>query len=47
MSTVELYFGLKSPDEGKVDPAAWRMFVDNEVTPQFPKGLTLDEISGQ
>ena len=47
MSKVELYFGLKIPDGGKVDPAAWRMFVDNEVTPRFPEGLTIDKVSGQ
>ncbi len=47
MSKVELYFGLKIPDGGKVTPAAWQMFVDNEVTPRFPKGLTIDEVSGQ
>ncbi|CAK8714696.1 hypothetical protein KKHLCK_03755 [Candidatus Electrothrix laxa] len=47
MSKVELYFGLNIPDGGKIDPATWQMFVDNEVTPRFPKGLTIKEVSGQ
>jgi len=47
MSKVELYFGLDIPGGGKVSPVAWQGFVDKEVTPRFPSGLTIDEVSGQ
>lgn len=47
MSKVELYFGLDIPGGGKVDSVAWQRFVDKEVTPRFPAGLTIDEVSGQ
>ncbi|MCI5147749.1 MAG: DUF3574 domain-containing protein [Candidatus Electrothrix sp. AR3] len=47
MSKVELYFGLDIPNGGRVEPAAWQMFIDQEVTPRFPEGLTIDKVSGQ
>jgi hypothetical protein len=47
MSKVELYFGLDIPGGGRVDPVAWQTFVDKEVTPRFPNGLTIDQVSGQ
>ncbi|HLG46160.1 MAG TPA: DUF3574 domain-containing protein [Reyranella sp.] len=37
---VDLYFG-------EVGPADWRAFLDEEVTPRFPNGLSVIDIYGQ
>ncbi|HZB38332.1 MAG TPA: DUF3574 domain-containing protein, partial [Beijerinckiaceae bacterium] len=37
--------GLKSG--GEVGEAAWRRFLDREVTPRFPDGFTVIDASGQ
>jgi broad specificity phosphatase PhoE len=37
---VDLYFGEVSPTE-------WRAFLDEEVTPRFPDGLSVIDIYGQ
>jgi hypothetical protein len=44
---AELIFGrgLKSGGEG--GEAAWRRFLDREVTPRFPDGFTVIDASGQ
>lgn len=47
MSKVELYFGLDIPGGGKVKSEEWQSFIDNEITPRFPDGLTIDNVSGQ
>ncbi|WP_176225222.1 DUF3574 domain-containing protein [Methylomagnum ishizawai] len=39
MQVDTLYFGTRQP-EGVVAAAAWRGFVDAEVTPRFPGGFT-------
>src|SRR5687768_5241450 len=36
----ELYFGALIPTGGEVTDAMWEGFVDAEVTPRFPEGLT-------
>ena len=41
-----LYFGLTRPT-GTVSEREWREFVRDEVTPQFPDGLTVWEAEGQ
>ncbi len=41
-----LYFGLSMPG-GAVTQAQWQAFVDAEVTPRFPDGLTVWPASGQ
>lgn len=41
-----LYFGMNSPD-GKVSAAQWQDFVDREVSPRFPDGLTHWAAQGQ
>lgn len=41
-----LYFGLARP-AGTVSEAEWQAFVRDEVTPRFPEGLTVWEVSGQ
>lgn len=45
---TELYFGLGPADaHDGVDEAAWRAFLDKEVTPRFPSGLTVIDAYGQ
>jgi Protein of unknown function (DUF3574) len=46
---TKLYFSLgpaDHPDEG-VSEAQWRGFLDKEVTPRFPEGLSVIDIYGQ
>jgi len=46
---TELYFGLgpaDHPDQGLTE-AQWRDFLDREVTPRFPSGLSVEDIYGQ
>jgi hypothetical protein len=42
-----LYFGLSRPDGSLVSRDAWEKFVDAEITPRFPDGLTIVEAQGQ
>jgi hypothetical protein len=45
----ELYFGVGTfgaPDDG-VSEMRWRAFLDREVTPRFPDGLTVLDAYGQ
>lgn len=46
MATELLYFGTQGPG-GVVTGVDWRAFVDAEVTPRFPEGLTAWPASGQ
>lgn len=45
----ELYFGVGSAEvsDGGVREIRWRSFLDKEVTPRFPDGLTVFEAYGQ
>jgi len=46
---TQLYFGLgpaNAPEKG-VSEAAWRDFLDKEVTPRFPDGLSVVDVYGQ
>jgi Protein of unknown function (DUF3574) len=46
---TRLYFGLgpaDHPDQG-VTEAKWRDFLDREVTPRFPSGLSVADVYGQ
>jgi hypothetical protein len=46
---TQLYFGLgpaDAPEKG-VSEAAWRDFLDKEVTPRFPDGLSVLDVYGQ
>ena len=47
MLTAELLFGRKIGDRLGVSEAAFRRFIDEEVTPRFPDGLTVLNASGQ
>jgi hypothetical protein len=46
---TRLYFGLgpsQHPEQG-ISEARWRQFLDAEVTPRFPSGLTVVDAYGQ
>ncbi len=44
---TELYMGLSRPDGSTIGDADFAGFVDREVTPRFPDGLTLFAGAGQ
>jgi hypothetical protein len=46
---TRLYFGLGLADKPQVGitEAAWRDFLDKEVTPRFPDGLSVLDVYGQ
>ena len=46
LARTELFFGLNTPD-GVVSPEVFQRFVDREVTPRFPDGLTVIDGKGQ
>lgn len=43
----ELFFGTAKPDGSAVSDAEWAGFLDREVTPRFPDGLTVIPGLGQ
>jgi hypothetical protein len=43
---TELYFGTAMPD-GVVTEAQFQAFIDEQVTPRFPDGLTIVKADGQ
>ena len=47
MTSAELYFGRSIPGGGVVSDADWQRFLDEEVTPRFPNGLTVQDAFGQ
>jgi hypothetical protein len=44
---AELIFGRSVAGSIEVTDAQWTLFVDNEITPRFPDGLTVFEATGQ
>jgi hypothetical protein len=44
---ASMYFGRNIGGTLGVDEAEWAAFVDTEVTPRFPDGLTITEADGQ
>jgi len=46
---TRLYFGLGPADNlgGGISEQSWREFLDREVTPRFPEGLTVVDAYGQ
>jgi hypothetical protein len=44
---AEIVCGLNKPSGGVVTEAEWQSFVDEEVTPRFPDGLTVIAGAGQ
>ena len=46
-TTAELVFGRNIGDAPGVSDADWKAFVDQEITPRFPDGLTVMDAAGQ
>jgi hypothetical protein len=46
-TTAELFFGRNVEDNGVVSESDWGQFVDAEVTPRFPDGLSVNDVYGQ
>lgn len=46
-TTVELYFGRNIGPAPGVSDADWAKFVDEEITPRFPNGLSVIDAAGQ
>lgn len=47
MSRVELIFGTAKANGGLVSDSDWNGFLESEVTPRFPDGLTVLKALGQ
>jgi hypothetical protein len=47
MDRLELLFGMGKPDGSTISDADWTTFLDAEVTPRFPDGLTVLSGYGQ
>jgi len=47
MRTAQLFFGRNVTGGADVDAAAFSRFVDDELTPRFPDGLTVIDGGGQ
>jgi len=47
MNRVELLFGAATNDGKPISTSEWQDFLDKEVTPRFPAGLTVYEAYGQ
>ena len=47
MRMAQLFFGRSIGDQPGVSDQAFRKFVDEELTPRFPEGLTILEGGGQ
>ena len=46
-TTAELFFGRDVGQDVGVSEADWRQFVDQEISPRFPRGLTVADVFGQ
>ena len=46
-TAIELYFGRNIGEVLGVSEEAWSRFLDEEITPRFPVGLTITTIDGQ
>jgi len=46
-TTAELFFGRNFGWTGQVSEGEWRSFLDAEVTPRFPDGLSVSDVYGQ
>lgn len=43
----EVYFGLSKPDGSRVSDGQWEAFLNEEITPRFPAGLSVVDSAGQ
>ncbi len=46
-TTAELVFGRHIDDKTTVTDDDWRQFIDQDVTPRFPDGLSVMDVQGQ
>ena len=46
-TTAELVFGRRIDDRTTVSDDDWRQFIDQDVTPRFPDGLSVMDVQGQ
>src|SRR5688572_6662216 len=44
---TELFFGMSRPDGSTISESEWERFLDAEITPRFPDGLTVLSAAGQ
>ena len=44
---TELYFGMTRPGGGEITGEEWDGFLEKEITPRFPDGLTVLDAHGQ
>ncbi len=47
MVQAELFFGRAIPGGGQIGDDDWRRFLDEEITPRFPEGFTVQDAAGQ
>jgi hypothetical protein len=47
MLVIQLFFGQRIPDGGRVTSTQWRSFLEHTVTPRFPAGFTVYDAYGQ
>ncbi|HLI11290.1 MAG TPA: DUF3574 domain-containing protein [Alphaproteobacteria bacterium] len=47
MRVSELFFGRSMPDGGYVGDIDWEQFLEQQVTPRFPRGFTVLDAYGQ
>jgi len=47
MTQAQLFFGRDIEHRTLVSDAQWRDFLDQEVTPRFPDGFSVADVSGQ
>jgi hypothetical protein len=46
-NTVQMFFGRNTGWTGAVTEADWQSFLEAEVTPRFPDGLSVTDVYGQ
>ena len=46
-TTADLFFGRNIGPTPGVSDADWAKFVDEEITPRFPNGLSISDVAGQ
>lgn len=47
MTEAEFFFGRGIAGGGQVSDEEWARFLDEEITPRFPDGFTVQDASGQ
>ena len=47
MTQVQLFFGRDIEHRATVSDQQWRDFIDQEVTPRFPEGFSVSDVTGQ